>query len=229
MLSSVERGQKAPTIVVLDRIADGLAVPLTQLVAAPGENRLIVRRAAEHDTLDEPGGWRRTILSPVVPGVNFESIRSTLPPNCETDEFPAYAPNSHEFIVVESGTLRLTIGDDVFDTRRRRLDLLRRRRHPSLRQRNLQSVCVLRRRPHHAPPRKSYRQSKSPRALARRLAVEGAEVELEAGRDRRSPPRPCRGSTASTWRRSSLPAPSSSRSHPQPPSGRPRWGRNGRR
>jgi transcriptional regulator with XRE-family HTH domain len=115
MLSSVERGQKAPTIVVLDRIADGLGVPLTQLVATPGENRVIVRRAREQDTLDEPGGWGRTILSPVVPGVNFEWIRSTLPAHCEADEFPAYAPNSHEYIVVESGTLRLTVGDDTFD------------------------------------------------------------------------------------------------------------------
>lgn len=115
MLSSVEHGQKAPTIVVLNRIADGLGVPLTQLVAAPGENRVIVRRAAEQEALDEPGGWRRTILSPVVPGVNFEWVRSTLPPHCEADEFPAYAPNSHEYIVVESGTLQFTIGDDVFD------------------------------------------------------------------------------------------------------------------
>ena len=115
MLSSVERGQKAPTIVVLDRIADGLGVPLTQLVAAPDENRVIVRRAGDQDNIDEPGGWRRVILSPVVPGVNFELIRSTLPPHCEADEFPAYAPNSHEYIVVESGTLRLTVGADIFD------------------------------------------------------------------------------------------------------------------
>ena len=35
MLSSVERGQKAPTIVVLARIADGLGVPLSELIVAP--------------------------------------------------------------------------------------------------------------------------------------------------------------------------------------------------
>ncbi len=33
MLSSVERGRKAPTIVVLARIADGLGVPLGELIA----------------------------------------------------------------------------------------------------------------------------------------------------------------------------------------------------
>ena len=34
MLSSVERGRKAPTVVVLARIADGLGVPLGDLIAA---------------------------------------------------------------------------------------------------------------------------------------------------------------------------------------------------
>ncbi|WP_327290410.1 helix-turn-helix domain-containing protein [Streptomyces sp. NBC_01198] len=115
MLSSVERGQKAPTIVVLARIADGLGVPLVDLVAQPDDTRIIVRRAADQDSIDEPGGWRRTILTPVVPGVNFEWIRTTLPPDCDAGRFPAYAPGSHEYIVVESGTLRLTIDDTSLD------------------------------------------------------------------------------------------------------------------
>ncbi|MER6947186.1 cupin domain-containing protein [Nonomuraea sp. NPDC000554] len=111
MLSSVERGQKAPTVVVLARIAAGLGVPLAELVAEPDQDRVIVRRAADQDHVDEPGGWQRTILTPVVPGVNFEWIRSTLPPGCDAGRYPAYAPGSHEYVVVESGVLRLTIGD----------------------------------------------------------------------------------------------------------------------
>jgi transcriptional regulator with XRE-family HTH domain len=115
MLSSVERGEKAPTIVVLDRIADGLGVPLAHLVAAPDANSIVVRRAGDQDILEESGGWRRVILSPVVPGVNFEWIRSTLPPGCDAGEFPAYSPNSHEYVAVESGQLRVTIGGEAFD------------------------------------------------------------------------------------------------------------------
>ncbi|WP_214413635.1 helix-turn-helix domain-containing protein [Sphaerisporangium fuscum] len=111
MLSSVERGQKAPTIVVLSRVADGLGVSLAQLVARPDDQRVIVRRAAEQDVVHEPGGWRRTVLTPVVPGVNFEWIRSTLPPHFDAGRYPAYAPGSHEYVVVESGTLRLTVGE----------------------------------------------------------------------------------------------------------------------
>ncbi|MFC5754204.1 helix-turn-helix domain-containing protein [Actinomadura rugatobispora] len=115
MLSSVERGQKAPTIVTLARIADGLGAPLADLLPRPGDDQVIVRRAAAQDTVDEPGGWRRTVLTPVVPGVNFEWVRSTLPPGCDAGEYPAYAPGSHEFVAVESGTLRLTAGERVID------------------------------------------------------------------------------------------------------------------
>ena len=91
MLSSVERGQKAPTIVVLSRIAGGLGIGRWPISIADSRTtrRMIVRRAADQDTVDEPGGWRRTIVSPVVPGVNFEWIRTTLPPVAAT---PASIP-----------------------------------------------------------------------------------------------------------------------------------------
>jgi transcriptional regulator with XRE-family HTH domain len=115
MLSSVERGQKAPTIVTLARIAQGLTVPLAELVTAADDTRIIVRRAADQDVGDEPGGWRRTVLSPVVPGVNFELIRTTLPAGCDAGQFPAYAPGSHEYVAVETGRLRLTIADQPFE------------------------------------------------------------------------------------------------------------------
>ncbi len=114
MLSSVERGGKAPTILVLARIADGLGMPLTALLAAD-QPRVIVRRAAEQDVVDEPGGWQRVILTPVVPGVNFEWIRVTLPPHCDAGEYPAWAPGSHEFLAVQAGTLRFTLGGQQHD------------------------------------------------------------------------------------------------------------------
>lgn len=111
MLSSVERAEKAPTIVVLARVAEGLGVSLARLVAEPDADRVIVRRAGEQDATTHPGGWRRVILSPVVPGVNFELLRTTLPPGCDAGTFPAYAVGSHEYVAVESGQLRLTIGE----------------------------------------------------------------------------------------------------------------------
>jgi transcriptional regulator with XRE-family HTH domain len=115
MLSAIERGEKTPTVVVLSRIADGLHMPLTHLLSAVEQDRVVVRRADEQDTVAEPGGWRRTILTPVVPGVNFEWIRTTLPPRCDAGEFPAYAPGSHEFVTVLTGTLRLTLDRTGYD------------------------------------------------------------------------------------------------------------------
>jgi XRE family transcriptional regulator, regulator of sulfur utilization len=111
MLSSVERGRKAPTVLVLARIAEGLGTSLAGLVAEPDADRVVVRRAAEQDVVDEPGGWRRTVLTPVVPGVNFEWIRTELPPGCDAGDFPGYATGSHEYVVVHSGALRLRIAD----------------------------------------------------------------------------------------------------------------------
>ncbi|MGV9677266.1 helix-turn-helix domain-containing protein [Nocardia sp. NPDC003482] len=115
MLSSIERGDKAATVVVLDRVARGLGTRLAALVAEPEGERLIVRRAADQDVVRERG-WQRTVLTPVVPGVNFEWIRSTLPPGCVPGEYPPYAPGSHEFLYVESGTVTLTVdGEHVVE------------------------------------------------------------------------------------------------------------------
>jgi XRE family transcriptional regulator, regulator of sulfur utilization len=115
MLSAAERGQKAATVTVLDRIAAGLGVSLPALIDVAADAAVIVRRAAEQDVIDEPGGWRRTILTPVVPGVNFEWIRTTLPAGCDAGWYPGYAPGSHEFVVVDSGTLRLRLDDREAD------------------------------------------------------------------------------------------------------------------
>jgi transcriptional regulator with XRE-family HTH domain len=112
MLSAVERGDKAPTVVVLDRIATGLGVRLATLVEDPEEERIIVRRAAGQDLVREPGGWERTILTPVVPGVNFEWISVTLPPGCDAGSYGPWAAGSHEYVVVCAGTLEMTIGDE---------------------------------------------------------------------------------------------------------------------
>jgi transcriptional regulator with XRE-family HTH domain len=109
MLSAVERAEKAPTVVVLARVADGLGVTLSQLLADIEPDRTILRRAGEHEVVDEPGGWQRTLLTPVIPGVGFEWIRTTLPAGCDAGTFPGYAPGSHEFVHVEAGTLHLTV------------------------------------------------------------------------------------------------------------------------
>ena len=111
MISAVERGAKAPTVVVLDRIARGLGASLASLVAEESLDRVVLRRASEHEVADEAGGWTRRVVTPVVQGVNFEWIQIDLPSGCDAGWFPAYAPNSHEFVHVQEGDLTVEIGN----------------------------------------------------------------------------------------------------------------------
>lgn len=114
MLSAVERADKAPTVTVLARIADGLDVPLIALLQ-DDDRSVVVRRRVDQDRTVHPDGWERVVVSPVVAGVNFELVRVILPPGCDAGEFPAYARGSHEYVAVERGTLRLTVEQQVID------------------------------------------------------------------------------------------------------------------
>src|SRR3989449_11031141 len=66
MLSEVERGSKAPTVLVLDRIATGLDTSIARLLGQERQARVIVLRRAEQNAAIDPTGWERRILSPVL-------------------------------------------------------------------------------------------------------------------------------------------------------------------
>src|SRR3989442_12870976 len=56
MLSEVERGSKVPTVLVLDRIATGLATSLARLFGDERAARVVVLRSGDHDTARDPSG-----------------------------------------------------------------------------------------------------------------------------------------------------------------------------
>jgi transcriptional regulator with XRE-family HTH domain len=109
MLSEVERGGKAPTVLVLDRIATGLDTSIARLLGQERQARVIVLPRSEQNTAMDPTGWERRILSPVLPGVEFELMRTTIPPGVDAGDFAPHAPGSREYLAMERGTLRLTI------------------------------------------------------------------------------------------------------------------------
>ena len=109
MLSEVERGSKAPTVLVLDRIATGLDTSIARLLGQERQARVIVLRRSEQNTAVDPTGWERRILSPVLPGIEFELMRTTIPPGVDAGDFAPHAPGSREYLAMERGTLRLTI------------------------------------------------------------------------------------------------------------------------
>lgn len=111
MLSAIERGLKAPTVLVLDRIATGLDSSLARLLGTETRSRLILMRRRDQKFARDPSGWERRILSPVLPGVEFEFMRTTLQPGVNAGVFLPHAHGSREYVAIESGTLLLTINN----------------------------------------------------------------------------------------------------------------------
>jgi transcriptional regulator with XRE-family HTH domain len=109
MLSAVERGAKVPTLLVFDRIATALDTSIARLMSEEQSARVIVLRQADQELAREPAGWERRILSPVLPGVEFEFMRTTIGPGVDAGAFSPHAPGSREYVAIECGTLLLTI------------------------------------------------------------------------------------------------------------------------
>ncbi len=109
MLSGVERGEKVPSVLVLDRIATGLDTSIARLLGDERTNRVVVLRHDDQDVLRDPSGWERRILSPVLSGVEFEFMRTTLGPGVDAGAFAPHALGSREYVAIETGKLQLTL------------------------------------------------------------------------------------------------------------------------
>ncbi|MFH8663220.1 helix-turn-helix domain-containing protein [Streptomyces afghaniensis] len=109
MVSEVERGAKTPSVLVLDRLATALGTSIARLLDEPVRPGVVVLHRAQQHVVRDPSGWERRILSPVLPGVEFEFMRTTLEPGVDAGEFSPHAPGSHEYVAVETGELRLTV------------------------------------------------------------------------------------------------------------------------
>ncbi|MBU8819670.1 helix-turn-helix domain-containing protein [Mycolicibacterium goodii] len=110
MLSSVELGQKAPTVLVIDRIAGALGVNVSRLLAAeekPAPVVLLTRDAQQ--IVSEQSGWHRRIVSPVVHGCEFELGRVEFEAHVDAGTFAPHRPGWTEYVVVERGRLEVTL------------------------------------------------------------------------------------------------------------------------
>lgn len=125
MVSDVERGRKVPTVLVLDHLATALDTSIARLLGEERRDRVIVLRRDQHDVAVDPSGWERRILSPVLPGVEFELMRTMIPAGVDAGVFSPHAAGSREYVAVERGRLdlvidgipyRLSAGDSVYYT-----------------------------------------------------------------------------------------------------------------
>lgn len=112
MLSEVERGTRRPTVIVLDRIATGLGTSIARLLRDEQPVGTVVLRHGEQTVARDPAGWERRVLSPVLPGVEFELMRTTIEAGVDAGVFEPHGPGSREYLAVETGTLRLTLDDE---------------------------------------------------------------------------------------------------------------------
>jgi transcriptional regulator with XRE-family HTH domain len=117
MLSEVERGSRVPTVLVLDRIATGLGTSIARLLREEQAARTVLLRHDEQDVARDASGWERRVLSPVLPGVEFEFMRTTIGPGVDAGVFQPHTPGSREYLAVERGTLRLTLDGDALELR----------------------------------------------------------------------------------------------------------------
>lgn len=109
MVSAVERGTKTPTVLVLDRLATALGTSISRMLDEPVGNALVVLRHDRQRVVRDPAGWQRRVLSPVLPGVEFEFMRTVLGAGVDAGEFSPHRPGSREYVAVESGRLDLGI------------------------------------------------------------------------------------------------------------------------
>lgn len=117
MVSAVERGGKVPTVLVLDRIATALDTTIARLLGEERAARVVVLRHAAQDVARDASGWERRILSPVLPGVEFELMRTTIAPGVDAGVFAPHGRGSREYLAMERGTLQLTIDGTPYTLR----------------------------------------------------------------------------------------------------------------
>lgn len=121
MLSKVERGEKNPSISVVTRIARGLGLSLTALLALgtpggaggagePGPVR-VLRRGARRSYQDPETGLAREVLSPPeAASAGIEVVRHRIPPGRSSGPLPPYEHPISKHVAVEEGTLTLEVG-----------------------------------------------------------------------------------------------------------------------
>ena len=119
MLSQVERGETSPTLAVASRIAAGLELTLSQLLRLDEADGVTVVRRSER----RGGGSTRTghtyeIVTPPLPGQRAEVSCHVLPAGASTGgpgDPPMHEAGSRETAIVQTGRVRLVIGDAHYD------------------------------------------------------------------------------------------------------------------
>lgn len=112
-LSKIERGERTPSLSNALQIAEGLAVPLAELVGQSIEPVALTRADDAHRMRQEDGGALREAL--LQPYRGTEVVRYTVPGHGHAGPFPAHAAGTREAFVVVTGAIQIRSGPHVVE------------------------------------------------------------------------------------------------------------------
>jgi transcriptional regulator with XRE-family HTH domain len=112
MLGQIETGKSAPTISLLGKIATALEVPFTSLITAGNERGTGIFRRDQAKLLSSSHGHFTTLVLFAVDcerRVEFYEVRMS---SLHREQADAHAPGTRENLVVASGTIEITAGQE---------------------------------------------------------------------------------------------------------------------
>lgn len=117
-ISLIERGEASPTAVVLEKLANGLGVPLTQLFDIPQNNQSplpMVRRTQQSEWKDPETGYIRRQVSPPNWKSPFQIVEIEFPPQSRiTYEISETSKVVQQQLWVVEGELDIQLGDSSY-------------------------------------------------------------------------------------------------------------------
>ncbi len=112
MLGQIETGKSVPTITVLWKVAAALGVPVAQLITDPEASLFTVTRRSDGNgaSLDEKALHIRSLVRPE--GNARFSVDEIRVPLGQKESFAARRDGGSALLIVASGTLDVSIGDE---------------------------------------------------------------------------------------------------------------------
>ena len=113
MLGQIETGKSAPTINLLGRIAEALKVSVPSLISNPGIGRTVIvpRDRATIVTSSEGGFVSRALFPSLGRSAKHRDNEVTVSPH-HGKSFAAQTPGTEKSLVIVSGDLEITVGED---------------------------------------------------------------------------------------------------------------------
>ncbi|MGN5754736.1 helix-turn-helix domain-containing protein [Acinetobacter calcoaceticus] len=117
-ISLIERGEASPTAVVLEKLANGLGVPLTQLFDIPQNDQSpqpMVRRTQQSEWKDPETGYIRRQVSPPNWKSPFQIVEIEFPPQSRiTYEISETSKVVQQQLWVVEGGIDIQLGDSSY-------------------------------------------------------------------------------------------------------------------